>query len=54
MNMRREFFMVTPSEIHNILVELGESIVAWTDEAEALEWHQSETTRREMYPASAS
>lgn len=53
-NMRREFFMVTPAEIHDILVELGESIVTWTDEAEALEWHQSETTRRERYPAIAS
>ena len=47
-NMRREFFMVTPAEIHDILIELGESIVTWTNEAEALEWHQSETTRREM------
>jgi hypothetical protein len=53
-NMRREFFMVTPAEIHDILIEFGESIVTWTDEAEALEWHQSETTRREMYPAAAS
>lgn len=50
-NMRREFFMVTPAEIHDILLELGESIVTWTDEVEALEWHQSETTRRERYPA---
>ncbi len=50
-NMRREFFMVTPAEIHDILLELGESIITWTDEAEALEWHQSETTRRELYPA---
>ncbi|MGA7417766.1 MAG: DUF4041 domain-containing protein [Acidimicrobiales bacterium] len=53
-NMRREFFMVTPAEIHDILIELGESIVTWTNEAEALEWHQSETTRREMYPAATS
>lgn len=53
-NMRREFFMVTPSEIHDILLELGESIVTWTDDAEALEWHQSETTRRELYPTSAT
>jgi len=50
-NMRREFFMVTPAEIHDILIELGESIVTWTDDAEALEWRQSETTRRELYPA---
>jgi len=53
-NMRREFFMKTPAEMHDILVELGESIVTWTDKAEALEWHQSETTRREMYPIAAS
>jgi len=53
-NMRREFFMVTPSEIHDILVELGESIVTWTDEAEALEWRQSETTRRELYPVATT
>ena len=52
-NMRREFFMVTPAEIHDILIELGESIVTWTEEAEALEWHQSETTRRERYPVAA-
>jgi hypothetical protein len=50
-NMRREFFMVTPAEIHDILIELGETIVTWTDDAEALEWRQSETTRRELYPA---
>ena len=49
-NHRREFFMVTPAEIHDILVELGESIVTWTDDAEALEWRQSETTRHELYP----
>jgi hypothetical protein len=53
-NMRREFFMVTPAEIHDILIELGESIVTWTDDAEALEWHQSETTRRELYPVAAT
>lgn len=53
-NMRREFFMVTPAEIHDILIELCESIVTWTDEAEALEWHQSETHRREMYPTAVS
>ena len=50
-NMRWEFFMVTLAEIHGILIELGESIVTWTDESEALEWRQSETTRRELYPA---
>ncbi len=53
-NMRREFFMVTPAEIHDILIELGESIITWTDEAEALEWRQSETTRRELYPLAAT
>jgi uncharacterized phage infection (PIP) family protein YhgE len=49
-NMRREFFRVPPSRIHEILLALGESIITWTDEAEALEWHQSETTRKELYP----
>jgi hypothetical protein len=53
-NMRREFFTVMPAEIHDILIEFGESIVTWTDDAEALEWHQSETTRRELYPAAAT
>jgi hypothetical protein len=53
-NVRREFFRVQPSRIHEILVELGESIVTWTDQGEALEWHQSETTRNELYPTVSS
>jgi Domain of unknown function (DUF4041)/Protein of unknown function (DUF2510)/Meiotically up-regulated gene 113 len=53
-NMRREFFTVTPAEIHDILIELGESIITWTDEAEAIEWRQSETTRCALYPAAAT
>jgi len=53
-NMRREFFRVHPAKIHDILVALGESILNWTEEAEALEWRQSETTRKELHSTTAA
>jgi hypothetical protein len=47
-NMRREFFRVTPAEVRDVLLAgLDASIVSWIDEPEALEWRQSETSRRE-------
>ena len=49
-NMRREFFRAQPSEVREILARLDASIVTWVDEPEALEWHQSEQTRRQHEP----
>ena len=44
-NMRREFFRAHPSQVKAILDELGEAVLHWKDEPEALEWRQSENTR---------
>lgn len=47
-NTRREFFRVTPAEVRDALVAgLDATIVNWVDEPEALEWRQSETSRRQ-------
>jgi hypothetical protein len=47
-NTRREFFRVTPAEVRDaLLAGLDATIVNWVNEPEALEWHQSETTRRQ-------
>ncbi|HEY6791645.1 MAG TPA: DUF4041 domain-containing protein, partial [Trebonia sp.] len=47
-NTRREFFRVTSAEVRDVLLAgLDASIVSWIDEPEALEWRQSETSRRE-------
>lgn len=47
-NMRREFFRTSPAEVRDALLSyLDASIVSWVDEPEALEWRQSETTRRQ-------
>ena len=34
-----------PNEVRTIVEGLGESILQWREEPEALEWRQSETTR---------
>ena len=47
-NMRREFFRVTPAEVRDVLTRLRASITEWVDEAEALEWRQSEQARRQL------
>jgi seryl-tRNA synthetase len=47
-NMRREFFRVTPVEVRDVLAHLDASIVSWVDEPEAIEWRQSETARRQQ------
>lgn len=52
-NVRREFFRVSPSEVRAILNRLDASIVTWVDEPEALEWRQSETVRRQAGLADA-
>jgi hypothetical protein len=47
-NTRREFFRVTPAEVRDaLLAGLDATIVDWIDEPEALEYRQSETTRRQ-------
>jgi seryl-tRNA synthetase len=51
-NMRREFFRARPAEVRDILTRLDASIVEWVDEPEALEWRQSQKTRREPNTAS--
>jgi len=45
-NMRREFFRVHPSKVKEILVARNESIVSWCEEPEAIEFRQSEVSRR--------
>ena len=47
-NLRREFFRATPAEVRDILSRREASIIHWTDEPEAAEWRQSETTRRQQ------
>ena len=47
-NLRREFFRATPAEVRAILSRHEASIIHWTDEPEAAEWRQSETTRRQQ------
>jgi hypothetical protein len=45
-NTRREFFRAHPNEVRAIVEGLGESILQWREEPDALEWRQSETARR--------
>nr|WP_277350055.1 DUF4041 domain-containing protein [Nonomuraea sp. FMUSA5-5] len=41
-NLRREFFRVTPAEIRDLLQEIaGQHLLEYRDTAEALEWRQS-------------
>ncbi len=41
-NMRREFFFVSPGEVREVLGRVGrDHVVQWTDTAEAIEWRQS-------------
>jgi len=47
-NMRREFFRAQPAEVRDILTRMDASIVEWVDEPEALEWRQSQQTRRQQ------
>jgi Domain of unknown function (DUF4041)/Meiotically up-regulated gene 113/Protein of unknown function (DUF2510) len=53
-NLRREFFRVTPAEVRDTLLRHQGSIVQWVDEPEAAEWRQSETTRRELMSSQSS
>jgi Domain of unknown function (DUF4041)/T5orf172 domain len=47
-NLRREFFRVTPAEVRDVLIRHQGSIIEWVDVPEAAEWRQSETTRRQL------
>ena len=50
-NTRRDFFRVSPGEVRDVLLAgLDATIVNWADEPEALEYRQSETTRRQAGP----
>lgn len=46
-NAHREFFFVTPHEVKQALLKLKGNLVSFVETSEALEWHQSENTRRE-------
>lgn len=52
-NMRREFFRVSPSDVRDILAGQDASVVTWVDEPERLEWRQSESARRLTEAASS-
>lgn len=41
-NLRREHFFVKPSEVLEALQELQGDVITFTEEPEALEWHQSQ------------
>jgi hypothetical protein len=46
-NMRREFFYATPAEVRDLLGQFeGNHLLSFEETPEALEWHQSENTRR--------
>ncbi len=45
-NAHREFFYVTPNDVKAKLIALRGDLLSFTDSHEALEWRQSETTRR--------
>jgi hypothetical protein len=47
-NTRREFFRARPADVRDIITRLDASIVKWVDEPEALEWRQSQQTRRQQ------
>lgn len=45
-NAHREFFYVRPSEVKAALLELRGDLLTFVEAPEALEWHQSQNTRR--------
>lgn len=44
-NSHREFFYATPLEVKGLLAEIQGNLLHYTDDPEALEWHQSQNTR---------
>jgi Domain of unknown function (DUF4041)/T5orf172 domain/Protein of unknown function (DUF2510) len=52
-NLRREFFYATPIEVRDLLAQLeGSNLLSFEERPEAVEWHQSENTRRAQAAAS--
>lgn len=47
-NIRREFFFATPHEVKEALLKLKGDLLSFVEAPEALEWHQSENTRRKV------
>lgn len=46
-NLRREFFYATPADVRDLLKRFeGSQLLSFEEEPEAVEWHQSENTRR--------
>jgi hypothetical protein len=50
-NLRREFFYVTPHDVREALEELKGDLLHFEEEPEALEWHQSQNLMRELEAA---
>jgi hypothetical protein len=46
-NQRREFFYATPTEARDLLLDITGNLLEFTEEPEALQYHQSETDRRQ-------
>lgn len=53
-NIQREFFFATPHEVKDALLKLKGDLVSFVEVPEALEWHQSENTRRLAREAKAA
>lgn len=50
-NLRREFFYVTPDDVRGALEEMDCELVEFVNEPEADEWHQSENSRQRIETA---
>jgi hypothetical protein len=46
-NLRREFFYATPTEVRDVLTQADGSVLEFVEEPEADEWHQSENARQQ-------
>jgi Meiotically Up-regulated Gene 113 (MUG113) protein/uncharacterized protein DUF4041 len=44
-NAHREFFYITPQDVKTVLLRLRGEMLTYTDEPEAIEWRQSESSR---------
>ncbi len=45
-NARREFFYISPHDVKEALLHLRGDLLSFVEAPEALEWHQSQNTRR--------
>jgi hypothetical protein len=50
-NARKEFFYVAAQEVYDLLSSWGMKILEFTEEPEALQWHQSENIREGRAPS---